>query len=317
MKMFDEYRRFFGYLLTWLAGGIESLVVVGSPGVGKSWAVKRLLRRRRHHWFSARQSALQVYKQLHDDPSIPIVFDDVSSILRDDTMVDMMKNLCERGTSTLRWGTNTPKLEGRPRSFRCNAPVLILLNRIPAKNPDLLAVLDRCQNFEFRPTKREVIAYMRLNFPNDGKLIDLLEELAVMPSVRTLMLAREWEASPHLDLHEELLAECGVPDSVQTLVKIMERFPKDEWCDRYRKATEQTDRQFRRNRRLAVQVLACRRREKACPDVQFRVPKPPPPPPNASSPMEDLDSGHLDTGDSLPGFPDMSNRLRWWNPENN
>ncbi len=316
MKTFDKYKRFFGYLLTWLAGGIESLVVVGSPGVGKSWAVKRLLKGRRHHWFSARQSALQVYKRIHDDPFIPVVFDDVSSILRDDSMVDMMKNLCERGTSILRWGTDTPKLEGRPRSFRCNAPVLILLNRIPAKNPDLLAVLDRCQNFEFRPTKQQVIAYMRSYFPKDGKLIDLLEEMAVMPSIRTLMLAREWQGSPHLDLHEELLAECGVPDSVRTLVDIMERFPKDEWCDRYRKATGQTDRQFRRNRRLAVQVLACRRPEKACPDVRFSVPEPPPP--SASPKGDEKDSGNPDIDNPLPGFPDMSNRLRWWtNPENN
>ncbi len=49
--------------------------------------------------------------------SIPVVFDDVSSILRDDTMVDMMKNLCERGTSTLRWGTNTSKLAARIRDL--------------------------------------------------------------------------------------------------------------------------------------------------------------------------------------------------------
>jgi len=158
---------------------------------------------------------------------------------------------------------------------------------------------------------------MRRYFPNDGKLIDLLEEMAVMPSVRTLMLAREWEASPHLDLYEELLAECGVPDSVQTLVNIMERYPKGEWCDRYRKATGHTDRQFRRNRRLAVQVLACRKTQNKRPDVRLVVPEPPPPPPSASSETEEPESGHSDTGDSLPEFPDMSNRLRWWNPENN
>ena len=317
MKTFDKYERFFNYLLTWLGGGIESLVIVGSPGVGKSWAVEELLEGRRHNLFSARQSALQVYKRIHDDPSIPIVFDDVSSLLRDDTMVDMMKNLCERGTSTLRWGTDTPKLEGRPKSFQCNAPVLILLNRIPARNPDLLAVLDRCHNFEFRPTKQQVIAYMRSYFPDDGELIDLLEGMAVMPSVRTLILAREWEMSPHLDLHEELLAECGVPDSVHTLVDIMERFPKAEWRDRYMKATRQTDRQFRRNRRLATQVLACRGSDAACPNVRLVVPELPAPPPSAPPEAIDPDSGHPDTGNPLPGFPDMSDRLRWWNPENN
>ncbi len=317
MKPLDKYNRFFNYMLAWLGGGIESLVVVGSPGVGKSWAAKKLLEGRRHHWFSARQSALGIYKRICDEPSIPVVFDDVSSILRDDKMVDMMKNLCERGISTLRWGTDTPKLEGRPKSFQCNAPVLIMLNRIPAKNPDLLAVLDRCHTLGFRPTKQQVIAYMRSYFPDDGGIIDLLEEMAVIPSVRTLMLARDWARSPHLDLHEELLAECGIPESVHTLVDIMKHFPKKEWCKRYMKATGQGDRQFRRNHLLGAQVLACRKTQNECPDVRLVVPELPATPPSAPSATEDLDSGQSDTGNPLPGFPDMSDRLRWWSPENN
>ena len=103
----------------------------------------------------------------------------------------MLKNLCERGPATIRWELSTPKLEGRVTSFKCTSPVLILPNTLPAKNPDLLAVLDRCHNFEFLPTKVQVIAYMREYFPNDGKLIDLMEELAVMTSLRTLMKARD------------------------------------------------------------------------------------------------------------------------------
>ncbi len=62
----------------------------------------------------------------------------------------MPKNLCERGPATLRWESNTPKLEGKPTSFQYTSPVLILLNTLPAKNPDLLAVLDRRHNFASR-----------------------------------------------------------------------------------------------------------------------------------------------------------------------
>lgn len=97
----------------------------------------------------------------------------------------------------------------------------------------------------------------------------------------------------------------------------MERFPKKEWCQRYVEATGQSDRQFRRNRKIAAELLACRRTQNECPDVRLVVPELPTPPPNAPSETEDLDSGHSDTGNPLPGFPDMSDRLRWWNPENN
>ena len=258
MKKIKTYQRFFAFLLAWLDRSIESLVVVGTPGVGKSWAARELLKGRPHHWLSARHTPLQVYNQLCDNPDWPVVFDDVSGMMRDSNFVDMFKNLCEDGVATVRWGSPAAKLEGRPTSFQCTSPVLILLNKMPCADPDVVAVLDRCHNIEFKPVKSEVIAYMRENFPDDGELIDLLADLAVMPSVRTLIKARQWARSEYLDLHGELPAECGVPEGVAVLIEIMERFPKAEWRDRYMKATGQTDRQFRRNRRAAAEVLACR-----------------------------------------------------------
>ncbi len=268
MKKIKTYQRFFAFLLAWLDRSIESLVVVGTPGVGKSWAGRELLKGRPHHWFSARQTPLQVYNQLCDNPDWPVVFDDVPALLTDGDFVDMFKNLCVDGVATVRWGSPTAKLEGRPTSFRCTSPVLILLNKMPYADPDVVAVPDRCHNIEFKPVKSEVIAYMRKYFPGDGELIDLLADLAIMPNIRTLLKARQWARSEYLNLREELLADCGVPEGVALLIEIMERFPKAEWRDRYMKATGQTDRQFRRNRKAAAEVLACRGTEDGCPNVR-------------------------------------------------
>ncbi|MGB2985371.1 MAG: hypothetical protein WBE26_05760 [Phycisphaerae bacterium] len=320
IPVFTEYKGFYAYMKGWAFRRIKSLIVLGTPGVGKTWTAQQLLRDRPHHWFSARQTPLEIYKRICDAPHIPVVFDDVAALLRDKTFLDLLKNLCERGTSTLRWGTSTPLLEGRPTSFRTTAKVLILLNSLPKKNEgDLAAVLDRCHHFSFQPDKSQAIAYMREYFPEDRKLIDLMETLAVMPTLRMLGKIRDLDDSIEDgdSLYEQVAKVFGVPDAVVTLIDIMERFPEEEWCKRYMEATSQGDRQFRRNRKIAAELLACRKTQNECPNVRLVVPEPPAPPLSAPLEAKNPDSGYSDIEKPARGHLDMPNRLRWWNPENN
>ena len=257
MRKIDTYNRFHRHIKAWESHEIENLVVLGKPGLGKSWAVKSALSDKSYHLFSARQTPIDFYKQVYDNSSWPIVLDDVSSVMRDDNFIDMLKNLCESGPSTIRWNTSTDKLEGRQKSFRCTSLVLILLNSIPDKNPDVKAILDRCDHISFEPTKSEIIEYMRENFPQDGDIIGLLAELPVRPSVRTLIKAKHWRDSAHLDLHEELFAECGVPEPIVRLVEIMRKHHESAWCDHYVSETGLTDRSYRRHKAIAVELVAC------------------------------------------------------------
>jgi GH24 family phage-related lysozyme (muramidase) len=55
---------------------------------------------------------------------------------------------CEDGVATIRWGSTTAKLKGRPTSFKYTSPVITLLNRVPEKNPNAEAAMDRCHNIE-------------------------------------------------------------------------------------------------------------------------------------------------------------------------
>lgn len=55
------------------------------------------------------------------------------------------------------------------------------------------------------------------------------QQMPALPSLRTLDKARRWKRSAHLDLIEELLAECGVPDPVAQLVNIMDSGSGDQW----------------------------------------------------------------------------------------
>ena len=180
----------------------------------------------------------------------------------------MLKSLCESGRRTLHWGTTTSKLEGRPRTFVCTAPVLIVMNKIPSRDADVAAILDRYDAIEFAPTKSEVIARMHELFSAEAELIDLIAELPKLPSLRTLIKARRWQNSKHLKLVEELLAECGAPQAVVHLARIIESHPEGEWCTRYLVETGLTDRTYRRHKRLALQLVECRASADPCPDVR-------------------------------------------------
>lgn len=267
MRLVKTYDRLHRHVRAWADGEIESLLMLGRPGTGKSHAFRDTLGQDQYHLFSARKTPVQVYVELHDSPSLPVVFDDVSALLRDPNFLDMLKNLLETGPRTVRWGTSTPLLEERPQSFVFTGRVLIVLNRMPEEHPDVMAILDRCDCIEFDPPKPSVIARMRDIFPEDGELIDLLAELPVIPSLRTLVKARQWQQSQHLDWREELIAECGVSEGVGALLDIMQSGPEAEWLGRFTAATGQTDRSYRRHRKIADQVLACRASEDRCPNA--------------------------------------------------
>lgn len=266
MRKVTSYDRLHSHVRAWAAGEIESLLILGRPGTGKSHTFRDSLADREYHLFSARKTPIQAYIELHDAPELPIVFDDVSSLLRDPDWLDMLKNLLETGPRTIRWGTSTPLLAGRPHSFTCTAQVLIVLNRMPDENADVMAILDRCDGIEFDPPKQAVIVRMREIFPDDGELIGLLAELPVLPSLRTLVKARRWRRSTHLDWRTELIAECGVQDGVSILLEIMRSAPESEWVARYQAATGLTDRTYRRHRDIAEQVLACQPPPNECPN---------------------------------------------------
>ncbi len=258
MRKIDTYDRFSRHILAWNHGEIDSLLVAGRGGTGKSHSYKELLPEGSYHLFSARKSPIQVYTELYDAPNMPVVFDDISALLKDNNFLDMLKALCETGKKTIRWGTTTAKLEGRDTSFVSTSQVLIVLNRMPDKNEDVRAVLDRCDAIEFAPTKAEVLARMRVVFPDDSDLIDLLAELPVLPSLRTLVKAKQWARSRYLSLTEELFAECGVPEPVVRLIEIMQECRESEWCQRYIAVTGLTDRTYRRHKAIATEIISCR-----------------------------------------------------------
>ena len=113
-RQITTYKRLCAHVNAWADGDIDALLIVGRAGFGKTSAVREAMGTRPYHLFRARQSAIEIYMALHDAPNLPCVLDDIGSLLKDSTSIDLLKSLCETSKEkVLRWGSTTNKLDGR------------------------------------------------------------------------------------------------------------------------------------------------------------------------------------------------------------
>jgi len=267
IKTYDLFER---NIRSWVKNYIFMMLVTGPPGVGKTRIYQQIIsevqeeNRKKsgcavplYHQLTGRMSAFECFRELRDDPRSLIIFDDLSGILGDRHFVSLLQQLCEtRSIRDVRWNTGTHMLKDEEKFFSCTSRVLVVLNELPRHNDGVLAVLDRLDGINFVPSKREIITRMRRIWPDHGKLVDLMANLSAMPSLRTMTKLIDWERSPYLDAGEALMAECGVLEPIQHLVRIMTNEPKAQWFARYHQATGKGDRSYRRHKQIAEELVA-------------------------------------------------------------
>lgn len=258
MRKVETYERLENFYNAWVDGDVPRLAIVGRGGTGKTHGYENL-RLPSMHRFVGRTSALKIYETVLDDPSLPIVFDDIRQLLKDPACLDLMKQLCERRkTRTIRWRTRAVPVDRQ--SFICTSSVLMVLNWIPKNDHDVDAILDRFDVLHFDPTKSEIIKRMRL-FAKSQKDVDLFAEIDIIPSLRTLEKFQDWKKSPHINELEELYSECGVSQDVMTVCKLLEsqsRTKIKDYAAMTGKSYSAAKRDFARKSQVARQLLATR-----------------------------------------------------------
>ena len=155
-----EYSRAFS------AGAIPFLLLVGSPGSGKSRQLKADLEGRRHAWIDNHVSNLGLYCKIYEADGAPLVLDDVNHLFKHREAASLVKALTQtEAAKMLSWESTTRTLEQRgvPRHFTTGSPVCLTANRWNASDADLAAVQDRSTPVAF--------------FPSAGAIHDRVREL--------------------------------------------------------------------------------------------------------------------------------------------
>jgi hypothetical protein len=127
-----------------IAGDIRAMIVVGPPGVGKSYGVEYQLERSglfdqlsgrkvKYEVIKGAMTPIGLYCTLfkHSDPNHVLVFDDCDSILLDDVALNILKAALDSGKKRrIHWNADSAMLrrEGVPDSFDFRGSVIFITN---------------------------------------------------------------------------------------------------------------------------------------------------------------------------------------------
>lgn len=220
--------------------GISFLIVIGSPGTGKS----RMFKAGAPADVLHREGALStfvLYKKLYLHVNEPVVIDDVDGLFRDKAAINLLKCLCNTDERrVVFWGKRNPELEqeGIPDSFETTSRVVILANTLTGIEANLAAVLDRAVVLHFQPTVAELHGEV-ISWFKDEEIYEFIGQhlsLIVEPSMRVYTKAAEmkrlggdWRArllrswtshDPKLALVAQIMAD----DTLQSADQRISRF---------------------------------------------------------------------------------------------
>jgi hypothetical protein len=220
------YARVQQYMDAWRHGEIANLCIVGRGGIGKTHFYESMPLRS-YHLFRGKTSAVNMFLAIQQEPDVPIIFDDVGTLLKDPACLDLVKQIADTQPQRIvRWNTRYSKIE--TPTFSCLSSVLIVLNWIPKDNSDVAAIVDRFHCLHFLPTKAEICRIMR-TIADDPTDVDVIESLAVDPSLRDFIRFQQSKRSKYIDHIQELKDKCGIPPRIQMIMDVLQN---KNWGDK-------------------------------------------------------------------------------------
>ncbi len=198
----QTYQELQAIVAAFAGGNYELLCIVGSPGVGKSETVSRLMNDalRPSGWglIKGKHSPLDLYERVYRFRTTPIVFDDLDDLLQKVENVILLKCLCDtRPVKQIAWGSNHRlfNAEDLPKSFEAISRVCLICNDWNALNRNIGAVYDRGVLVNFQPSALEVHREIaRAGWYDDQEVFTFIGQnlfFIMEPSFRFYQIARD------------------------------------------------------------------------------------------------------------------------------
>jgi hypothetical protein len=188
----------FEVLLSRFAAGLNPLVVVvGTPGLGKSESIKKATGGYRNVKLLKGHVTpfafyLECYWASRGTPSSPIILDDVLSMIENKDVRGLMTQLAETTDTRMMMWLSTKIPEGFPDRFWTSSPVCVITNEWKSRDTILTAIASRASSkfVRFEPTWAEAYRHAATWFW-DQEIFDylhgLLPYLRLTPDLRILV----------------------------------------------------------------------------------------------------------------------------------
>ena len=159
---------------------IDLLVIESRGGLGKTHTVINSVDEETREdmlVFNGHVTPLAVYMKLYNNFNKVVVFDDVDAMLKNKSMVAILKQVCIIGHDKTIGYTSSATFEGKPipSQFTSNNKVIILCNNISSGGEDMKALLSRGYYLHFNPTPRTTHEQLK-TFAKDKEVLGYLEK---------------------------------------------------------------------------------------------------------------------------------------------
>ena len=215
-EVVTSFREYAKVAKAFFDGHYGLLILVGRPGLSKSWEFEKQLEARRAsglggYYLRGMASPYKLYIQLYGHADEHIVLDDAEFVWGSQEGRILLRSLTEiKKPTSVAWEkeNNQMKSEGIATSFKTSSPVCLICNKFSfGRSNEFEAIADRGQLVIFDPSQQEVHKYAASWFPKQsqqakavydyiGQRLDYMPDLSFRVYTKSLQQCnakRDWK----------------------------------------------------------------------------------------------------------------------------
>lgn len=153
------YKELAEYTTAFASGSLTFLLLVGTPGSGKTNQMKADLAKRTHRWIDNHATELGLYCAAYKASNAPVVLDDVNHFLKRPIACSLMKALTQtEQVRSVSWESTGSALDKQkvPRQFTTSSQICLIGNKWDGCDPDMAAIQDRSLPVAFHPSAETI-----------------------------------------------------------------------------------------------------------------------------------------------------------------
>lgn len=228
VRTYEEYGQFVD---GFFQRHFQLLMVIGRPGIGKSYEFETQLDLRSHlikGWVAPLKAFIDAYRHRNK----LLIFDDAEVLWKRQGGRVLLRSLCEhRAKKTIQWTSTTKDLAKArvPQKFTTTSRVAIIANRFAFGNEEeQAAVLDRGHLVYFDPTALEVHKRVGDWFWDQQVYDHIGERLHLFNEITARVYVKAWERKQANGDWATMIEQSFCHDKAKLLVQELEVDPQQE-----------------------------------------------------------------------------------------